>query len=134
MPGQSNTPITCVHVVSTVEFMVAAGTADGRLNVFQIQKRLPDDLPLAACPLTRRRPVERFVVADMHAGGAVRALRWSKNGMRLFSGDRRGSVVLTEFDYQLVRADELRNYAEIIVNHIRRRNFWCSTSASPPKS
>lgn len=81
--------------------MVAAGTACGQLNVFQIQKEHPADLDLDM-PLTQVRPIERYVIGDMHGGASVRCVRWAKNGMKLFSGDERGVVVLTEFDYQLV--------------------------------
>lgn len=81
--------------------MVAAGTVCGQLNVFQIQKEHPADLDLDM-PLTQARPIERYVIGDMHGGASVRCVRWAKNGMKLFSGDERGAVVLTEFDYQLV--------------------------------
>lgn len=82
--------------------MVAAGNTGGQLNVFQIQKEHPADLELDI-PLTQPRPIERYVIGDMHGGASVRCVRWAKNGMKLFSGDERGAVVLSEFDYQLVR-------------------------------
>lgn len=94
--------MTCLHVVSSVEFMVAAGSACGKVNAFQIQKEVPADLNLSI-PLTKSRPIERYTISNMHRQ-TIRCVQWSKNGMKLFSGDQSGSVVLTEFDFQLVRA------------------------------
>ncbi|KAH8373116.1 hypothetical protein KR009_012125 [Drosophila setifemur] len=92
------TRITCVRIVNSVEFMVAAGCANGQVSVFQIQKELPRDLDLVA-PCTRNRPIERYTIRDLHKC-VVSCCEWSKNGMKLYSGDRQGVVVLTEFDYQ----------------------------------
>lgn len=33
-------------------------------------------------------------------------MEWSKNGMKLFSGDKHGVIVMTEFDFQTVRSFE----------------------------
>lgn len=38
---------------------------------------------------------------DMHKN-SISALEWSKNGMKLFSGDKTGSIILTELDFYLV--------------------------------
>ncbi|EDW74602.1 uncharacterized protein Dwil_GK22008 [Drosophila willistoni] len=92
------TRITCVKIVNSVEFMVAAGSANGQVSVFQIQKDLPPDLDLVA-PCTRSKPIERYTIRDLHRC-VVSCCEWSKNGMKLYSGDRQGVVVLTEFDYQ----------------------------------
>ncbi|EDW00950.1 WD repeat-containing protein CG11141 [Drosophila grimshawi] len=92
------TRITCVKIVNSVEYMVAAGSASGQVSVFQIQKELPPDLDLVA-PCTRNKPVERYTIRDLHRC-VVSCCEWSKNGMKLYSGDRQGVVVLTEFDYQ----------------------------------
>ncbi|KAH8348562.1 hypothetical protein KR084_008721 [Drosophila pseudotakahashii] len=92
------TRITCVRIVNSVEYMVAAGCANGQVSIFQIQKELPRDLDLVA-PCTRNRPIERYTIRDLHKC-VVSCCEWSKNGMKLYSGDRQGVVVLTEFDYQ----------------------------------
>lgn len=98
---QSAAPIACLHIVSTVEFMIAAGSECGQLNVFQIRKTPPPDLELMI-PQAQAKPIEQYTIGDMHGGRRVRCVRWAKNGMKLFSGDEQGVVVLTEFDYQLV--------------------------------
>ncbi|XP_036345616.1 WD repeat-containing protein CG11141-like [Rhagoletis pomonella] len=90
--------ITCVKIVDSVEYMVAAGNASGQVSVFQIQKQLPPDLNLVA-PCTRAKPIERYTIRDLH-NCAVSCVEWSKNGMKLYSGDRQGIIVLTEFDFQ----------------------------------
>ncbi|XP_037951674.1 WD repeat-containing protein CG11141 [Teleopsis dalmanni] len=92
------TRITCVKIVNSVEFMVAAGNSTGQVSVFQIQKELPPDLNLVG-PCARPKPIERYTIRDLHRS-AVSCNEWSKNGMKLYSGDRLGVVVLTEFDYQ----------------------------------
>lgn len=80
--------------------MVAAGNSAGQVNIFQIQKELPPDLNLMA-PCTRQKPIERYTVRDLHQC-AITCCEWSKNGMKLFTADRQGVVVLTELDYQAV--------------------------------
>jgi pheromone shutdown protein TraB len=42
--------ITCVKVISTVDFMVAAGNDQGIVTVFQIPKTPPDGLPESMKP------------------------------------------------------------------------------------
>lgn len=42
--------ITCVKVISTVDFMVAAGNDEGIVTVFQIPKIPPDNLPESIKP------------------------------------------------------------------------------------
>lgn len=80
--------------------MVAAGNGSGQVSVFRIQKQLPPDLNLVA-PCARAKPIERYNIRDLHSC-AISYVEWSKNGMKLYSGDRQGVVVLTEFDYQAV--------------------------------
>lgn len=97
---QTSSSVTSLHVVSSVEYIVAAGSGCGQVNVFQIQKEIPPDLQLDI-PLTKTRPIERYTIKNMHQR-PVQCVHLSKNGMRLFSGDQSGSVVMTELDYQLV--------------------------------
>ncbi|XP_065369566.1 WD repeat-containing protein CG11141 [Calliphora vicina] len=98
LKAETTTRITCVKIVDSVEYMVAAGNSSGQVNVFQIQKEMPPDLNLVA-PCTKSKPIERYTIRDLHQC-ALSCCEWSKNGMKLYSGDRNGVVVLTEFDYQ----------------------------------
>lgn len=45
--------------------------------------------------------MERYSISGLH-NTAVTAVEWSKNGMKLFSGDKDGLVVLTEIDFYMV--------------------------------
>ncbi len=49
-------------------------------------------------PATAITGAEFFTVQSAHLSSPVTALHWSKNGMRLFSGDSTGQVSLTEID------------------------------------
>ncbi|XP_053659486.1 WD repeat-containing protein CG11141 [Anopheles marshallii] len=88
--------LSCVRIASTVEYMVAAGCRAGQVNIFQIPKTPPPDV--CAELLLKAKPIERYTVRGLHRAG-VCELVWSKNGMRLFSGDTGGAVVLTEIGY-----------------------------------
>uniref|UniRef100_A0A182P9E6 WD repeat-containing protein 55 homolog n=1 Tax=Anopheles epiroticus TaxID=199890 RepID=A0A182P9E6_9DIPT len=88
--------LACVRIASTVEYMVAAGCRAGQVNIFQIPKTPPPDV--CAELLLKAKPIERYTVRGLHRAG-VCELVWSKNGMRLFSGDTGGAVVLTEIGY-----------------------------------
>ncbi|XP_015594722.1 WD repeat-containing protein CG11141 [Cephus cinctus] len=105
----SNAPITCVRVISTVDYMVAVGNDQGVVSVFQIPKNPPDSLPDSLKP-KQKKQVERYTIAGLHKS-AVTAVEWSKNGMKLFSGDKDGLVVLTEIDFymHLSKSSELLN-------------------------
>lgn len=97
---QSTAAITCIRLVSSVEYMVAAGNAHGEVSIFQIQKELPVELAsheLAASLITSK-PIERYTIKDAYRG-AITCVEWSKNGMKLFSGDNHGIVVMTELDF-----------------------------------
>ncbi|XP_075166840.1 WD repeat-containing protein CG11141 [Haematobia irritans] len=98
LKAESTARITCVKIVNSVEYMVAAGSSSGQVSIFQIQKELPADLNLVA-PCTKSKPIERYTIRDLHQS-SVSCCEWSKNGMKLYSGDRQGVVVLTELDYQ----------------------------------
>uniref|UniRef100_A0A6P4FH71 WD repeat-containing protein CG11141 n=1 Tax=Drosophila rhopaloa TaxID=1041015 RepID=A0A6P4FH71_DRORH len=122
------TRITCVRIVNSVEFMVAAGCANGQVSIFQIQKELPRDLDLVA-PCTRSRPIERYTIRDLHKC-VVSCCEWSKNGMKLYSGDRQGVVVLTEFDYQahLSKSVEILSEAyEIVQLSVQQSHLLVAT-------
>lgn len=110
LKAEVSTRITCVKIVNSVEYMVAAGSANGQVSIFQIQKELPPDLDLVA-PCTRSKPIERYTIRDLHRC-VVSCCEWSKNGMKLYSGDRQGVVVLTEFDYQTHQSKSLEILSE----------------------
>ncbi|XP_044270241.1 WD repeat-containing protein CG11141 [Tribolium madens] len=95
---KQNVQITVVRIISTVDFMVACGSNDGSINIFQIPKSHPDSIPENLRPKSKQ--VERFTVSDLHKC-AVTAIEWSKNGMKLFSGDKNGCIVLTEIDFYM---------------------------------
>ncbi|XP_071450036.1 WD repeat-containing protein CG11141 [Hetaerina americana] len=94
----TSSPIICIRVVSTIDFMVAAGSEDGNVSVFQIPKPEPVATPVPK-PV-KSRQIERFTISGLHLG-PVSALEWSPNGMNLFSGDRSGIIVLTEIDFYM---------------------------------
>ncbi|XP_017079362.1 WD repeat-containing protein CG11141 [Drosophila eugracilis] len=122
------TRITCVRIVNSVEYMVAAGCANGQVSIFQIQKELPQDLDLVA-PCTRSRPIERYTIRDLHKC-VVSCCEWSKNGMKLYSGDRQGVVVLTELDYQahLSKSVEILSEAyEIVQLSVQQSHLLVAT-------
>lgn len=96
----SNCAVTCLKVVSTVDYMVAAGTDHGTVTVFQIPKAPPEGIPDILKP--KNKQVERFTINGLH-GAPITTIEWSQNGMKLFSGDRNGLVVLTEIDFYMVR-------------------------------
>lgn len=83
-----------------VEYMVAAGNAHGEVSIFQIQKELPSELATheLAASLITSKPIERYTIRDAYRG-AITCVEWSKNGMKCFSGDNHGIVVMTELDF-----------------------------------
>lgn len=80
--------------------MVACGSQGGNVSIFQIPKSHPESLPENLKP--RSKQIEKYVVANLH-NNQITALEWSKNGMKLFSGDKNGCVVFTEIDFYMVR-------------------------------
>ncbi|KOC59375.1 WD repeat-containing protein [Habropoda laboriosa] len=110
-----NSIITCIQVVSTVDYMVAAGNEHGVVTVFQIPKTPSDSLPDSLKP-KQKKQVERYSISGLH-NSAVTAVEWSKNGMKLFSGDQDGVVVHTEIDFymHLSKSSELLNERYAVV-------------------
>nr|XP_050851053.1 WD repeat-containing protein CG11141 isoform X1 [Vespula vulgaris] len=110
-----NSKITCLRVISTVDYMVAAGNEHGVVTVFQIPKNLPDTLPDCMKP-KQMKQIEKYNISGLHKG-VVTTVEWSKNGMKLFSGDQNGLVVLTEIDFymHLSKSIELLNEKYSIV-------------------
>ncbi|XP_053614255.1 WD repeat-containing protein CG11141 [Plodia interpunctella] len=111
----TTSPITFVKIVSTVDFMVGAGNAAGQVTVFQIPKEHPDNLPDNFKPKVEPK-VERYTIGDLHKS-KITAIEWSKNGMRLFSGDKNGVIIMTEIDFymHLCKSVEIVNEEHEIV-------------------
>lgn len=97
---QSTWAITCLKVISTVDYMIAAGNKHGEVTIFQIQKELPSDLISheIAASLMPTKPIERYTIKNANRG-EITCVEWSKNGMKLFSGDLNGVVLFTELDF-----------------------------------
>ncbi|KAJ8922325.1 hypothetical protein NQ315_004268 [Exocentrus adspersus] len=109
-----NIPITSVKVISTVDYMLACGNNIGNISIFQIPKSHPDSLPENLKP--KNKQVERYTVTELHKT-CITAIEWSKNGMKLFSGDKSGCVVLTEIDFymHICKSLEILNEAYEVV-------------------
>lgn len=58
-----NTVITCIRVISTVDYMVAVGNDQGIVTVFQIPKQPPDSLPESLKP-KQKKQVKIFFSLD----------------------------------------------------------------------
>lgn len=124
----TNTPITFVKVVSTVDFMVACGNQTGSMTIFQIPKSHPDSLPETLKP--KQKQVERYTVTDLHKT-PITSMEWSKNGMKLFSGDKSGSVVLTEIDFymHMCKSVEILNESyEVVQLSYNQKRLLVSTT------
>lgn len=113
------TPITCIKVISSVEYMIGVGSACGEVSAFQIQKNLPNDLieDEVVAALRKARPIERYTIRQTVFRASITCVEWSKNGMKLFSGDAAGTVILSEFDFNKhqSRSTEILNEAYCIV-------------------
>uniref|UniRef100_A0A2K5EUP2 Tectonin beta-propeller repeat containing 2 n=1 Tax=Aotus nancymaae TaxID=37293 RepID=A0A2K5EUP2_AOTNA len=79
--------ITVVKLLSCFDDLVAAGTASGRVAIFQLVSSLPG----------RNKQLRRFDVTGIHKN-SITALAWSPNGMKLFSGDDKGKIVYSSLD------------------------------------
>uniref|UniRef100_A0A2M4BKS6 Uncharacterized protein n=1 Tax=Anopheles marajoara TaxID=58244 RepID=A0A2M4BKS6_9DIPT len=120
--------LTCVRIISTVEYMVAAGCRTGMVTIFQIPKTPPPDV--CAELLLKAKPIERYTVRGLHRA-AISELLWSKNGMKLFSGDTAGVVVLTEMTYttKTCQSREILNERYEIVQMDLRQGRWLLVSS-----
>lgn len=118
------TPITCIKVISSVEYMIAVGSVCGEVSAFQIQKELPKDLirDEIVVALRKSQPIERYTIRQTAFRASITCVEWSKNGMKLFSGDAAGIVILSQFDFNRhqSRSVEILNEAYSIV----QMGFW----------
>lgn len=53
----ANATVTCVRAISSVDFMVAAGTDQGTVSLFQIPKSPPDSLPESLKPKQKKQVI-----------------------------------------------------------------------------
>ncbi|ODM97592.1 Tectonin beta-propeller repeat-containing protein 2 [Orchesella cincta] len=128
--------VTSLNCICTVDYMVAAGNQAGIVTIFQIPRDPSQDNKTSA-PSDfydrKTKKSQRFLVQELHRG-AVTALEWSRNGMKLFSGDQTGHIVLTDIDYDLVqiRSSVLlcENYEIVQLSYARRNLLICSTFRS----
>ncbi|XP_076442661.1 tectonin beta-propeller repeat-containing protein 2-like [Babylonia areolata] len=84
----SSDVITCVKLHHGVDDQVAAGMASGMLCIFFI----PGPISLA------KKQLQKFDVRSVHKH-YISCVEWSTNGMKLFTGDKAGNVVVTEVDF-----------------------------------
>lgn len=125
---ENNIPITVLKIISTVDYMVACGNAVGNISIFQIPKSCPDNLPERLKP--KNKQVERYTVTALHKS-SISAIEWSKNGMKLFSGDTNGCVVLTEIDFymHICKSFDILNEAyEVIQLSYNKQRLLVSTT------
>lgn len=122
--------MTCIKVVSSVEHLIAVGNQNGEVTVFQIPKELPNDLKesKAIASMIKTQPLERYTIHSENRV-AITCVAWSKNGMKLFSGDASGVIILTEFDYMenICRSTNIVNEAYGIVQ-MSFKNPWLLVS------
>ncbi|XP_066901828.1 tectonin beta-propeller repeat-containing protein 2 isoform X2 [Halyomorpha halys] len=122
-PEKGANAITCVKVVSTVDFMVACGDNTGIVSIFKIPKSLEN---FSGSGTNISQKIERYTVDGLHKT-TVTALEWSMNGQKLFSGDSDGVVVFTEMDFimNISKAREVLNekYSIVQLNYNQREQI-----------
>ncbi|XP_021379917.1 tectonin beta-propeller repeat-containing protein 2-like isoform X1 [Mizuhopecten yessoensis] len=84
----NNDTISVVQLHKGLDNHVAIGTNGGIVYIFQLPSSLPG----------QNKQLQQFVVQNLHHS-SVTSLAWSLNGMKLFSGDRKGLVVCTDVDF-----------------------------------
>ncbi|VEN41927.1 unnamed protein product [Callosobruchus maculatus] len=123
-----NVPITSLKILSTVDYMVACGNNLGNISIFQIPKSHPESIPENLKP--KNKQVERYTVTELH-NAPISALEWSKNGMKLFSGDKNGCIVLTEIDFymHICKSSEILNESyEVVQLSYNQQRLLVSTT------
>ncbi|GFR99993.1 WD repeat-containing protein [Elysia marginata] len=80
--------ITAVRMHDGVDDLVAVGSASGEVTIFCLPGLIS----------VQKKQIQKFEVQDLHEH-YITCLEWSTNGMKLFSGDKIGQVVVTEIDF-----------------------------------
>lgn len=96
--------VTCLSLISSVDFMLAVGCQSGLCATYQI--------PMAGT----QSKMEKYIIQDIH-NTAVTCICWSPNAMKFYSGDARGSVCCSEIDYDqhLCKTKEVHREAHAVV-------------------
>ncbi|KAK9751564.1 hypothetical protein QE152_g4917 [Popillia japonica] len=106
-----NSTVTVIKIISTVDYMLACGNTAGNVNIFQIPKSHPENLPEKLKP--KNKQVERYAVSDMH------------------KGDKNGLVILTELDFymHICKSVEVLNETyEVVQLSYYQQNLLISTT------
>ena len=88
--------MTSLGLVETTDIMLAVGSSQGDLVIFQIPKPVLTDSGVSF-PGTVQN-IQQFSIKNVHTR-AISALCWARNGERLFSGDQSGSLVMSVVDF-----------------------------------
>ena len=80
---------------------VQCADSDSRSLTVQLLNKLTSMFHVVLYFLACLCQMRMFLVEDVHKAG-VSCLHWSRNAMKLFSGDGEGRVVCTEIDYTKV--------------------------------
>ncbi|KAF0300730.1 Tectonin beta-propeller repeat-containing protein 2 [Amphibalanus amphitrite] len=88
-----------VSAVTSVDHLLAAGHRSGDISVFLVPRLARGDVP-DYVRITESN-IKKSLQFRVDAGHRVpiSALAWSRNAARLFSGDREGTVAVSEIDY-----------------------------------
>ncbi|WAR18488.1 TCPR2-like protein [Mya arenaria] len=105
----SNASVSSVALHHGLDDLVAVGYSSGTVYIFQLPSML----------IGHSKKLERFIVSDIHTS-PIKCLAWSMNGMRLFTGDTKGCVGITDVDFY--EAD-----TEIVQLHHGHRSLLIST-------
>ena len=89
--------VTCLALVETTDLMLAVGSGQGDLTIFQIPKPVFTDIGV---PFPGSiQDIQEFSIRNVHTGSSISALCWATNGERLFSGDTKGRLVMSVVDF-----------------------------------
>ena len=92
-----HTAVTSLALVETTHLMLAVGSEQGDLTIFQIPKPVLTDIGVPFPGTTQ--DIQEFSIRNVHTGSRISALCWATNGERLFSGDTAGRLVMSVVDF-----------------------------------
>ncbi|KAB7493793.1 WD repeat-containing protein [Armadillidium nasatum] len=95
--------VTSIAAVSSVDDMIAAGCSKGSITIFQVPLVSASKFTLsqdgkAFVNRSETKSPKRYTIHVQQR--VITSLIWSKNSMKLFSGDAEGNVYLIEVDYE----------------------------------
>ncbi|XP_046579933.1 tectonin beta-propeller repeat-containing protein 2-like isoform X3 [Haliotis rubra] len=112
--------VTCIQLHRGIDYQLAVGMASGAVCMFM--------LPSMMTGLNKQ--LQKFHVKDMHRS-YLTCVEWSTNGMKLFSGDKSGTVVTTEVDFYQGQCKStillIETHTEIIQLHYDHKVLLVST-------